>query len=260
MRRCACIVWVGCVLRVREFSVALAFDPDGRHPAGDLRVDRLLPLPGRRPAGDAALRRARRRDDGHLVVDALRLRRRAPVERAGRGRSSCSSPRRRRSSSSCCRSRSRRRRSAPTRSSRRSLWGRLFFGVPLHFAHPLAFAVAVPAAIARARADGAPDGVELRPLPARERALEPARVPGLDRDRPARSRSRCCPAGCGRSPGARADLGDPGDPRTPRSAAAPSGSRSRMCALLGDRLLRRSRAVVPADLRDGAPGPRDRSR
>ncbi len=27
------------------------------------------------------------------------------------------------------------------------LWGRLFFGVPLHLAHPLAFAVAVPAAV-----------------------------------------------------------------------------------------------------------------
>jgi ABC-2 type transport system permease protein len=27
------------------------------------------------------------------------------------------------------------------------VWGRLFFGVPLHFAHPLAFAVAVPAAV-----------------------------------------------------------------------------------------------------------------
>jgi ABC-type polysaccharide/polyol phosphate export permease len=26
-------------------------------------------------------------------------------------------------------------------------WGRVFFGVPLHFAHPLAFAVAVPAAV-----------------------------------------------------------------------------------------------------------------
>lgn len=27
------------------------------------------------------------------------------------------------------------------------VWGRVFFGVPLHFAHPLAFAVAVPAAV-----------------------------------------------------------------------------------------------------------------
>ena len=27
------------------------------------------------------------------------------------------------------------------------LWGRLFFGVPLHFAHPLAFVLAVPAAV-----------------------------------------------------------------------------------------------------------------
>ena len=27
------------------------------------------------------------------------------------------------------------------------LWGRLFYGVPLHFAHPLAFALAVPAAV-----------------------------------------------------------------------------------------------------------------
>src|SRR4029077_18936690 len=27
------------------------------------------------------------------------------------------------------------------------LWGRIFFGVPLHFVHPLAFVIAVPAAV-----------------------------------------------------------------------------------------------------------------
>ena len=65
------------------------------------------------------------------------------------------------------------------------LWGRLLFGVPLHFAHPWLFALVAAGDGARARADGAPAGVELHPLPLRERALEPARVPGLDRDRAA---------------------------------------------------------------------------
>ena len=62
------------------------------------------------------------------------------------------------------------------------LWGRLLFGVPLHFVHPWLFAVA-----ARDRCGARPDGararVDVHPLPLRERALEPPRVPGVDRVR-----------------------------------------------------------------------------
>src|SRR5262245_9117712 len=49
------------------------------HPAGDLRLDRLLHGRLGEPFRDAALRVTRRRVDGNLVGDALRLRRRDPV-------------------------------------------------------------------------------------------------------------------------------------------------------------------------------------
>ena len=61
------------------------------------------------------------------------------------------------------------------------VWGRIVFGIPLHFVHPWLFALALPGDRALARADGPRARLDVRPLPVRERALEPARVPGLDR-------------------------------------------------------------------------------
>ncbi len=87
-------------------------------------------------------------------------------------------------------------------------WGWLFFDVPLEFAHPFAFLVALPVTVVGPRPARARPGLDLHPLPQRERALEPARVPGLARHRPARL--AVAPAGLGRADllGARADLGD----------------------------------------------------
>ncbi len=63
------------------------------------------------------------------------------------------------------------------------VWGRLAFGVPLHFAHPWLFAARAAGDGDLARPDGSGARLDVHPLPPRERALEPARVPGLDRVR-----------------------------------------------------------------------------
>ena len=132
----------------------------------------------------AALRVARRGDDGRLVDDAVRLGRNDPVAalagdaRAGRRRAA------RRWRSSTCRSRSRTRSPACTRSRRRSSGDACVFGVPLHLVHPWLFVLVAARDGRRARADGPRARVDLHPLPPRERALEPPRVPGLDRLRP----------------------------------------------------------------------------
>ena len=100
------------------------------------------------------------------------------------------------------------------------VWGRVVFGVPLHFEHPLGVRRGAPRDGARARADGAPAGVEVRALPARERAHEPARVPRLARDRadlPDRAPARL---GAADLVAARADAGGSTRSATRRSAAA----------------------------------------
>ena len=95
--------------------------------------------------------------------------------------------------------------------------------------------------------------VELHPLPARERALEPARVPDLARHRAARARCRSSPAGSSRSPGCSRRPGGSARSATLRSAAT-RWPRSAMClALLGVVYL----ALAAVFLRDvRAPGPR----
>ena len=209
------IVWVGLVLRVREFSVSRWFILMAViQPVIFASIAFYLFQAGGR-AGDAPLRGARRRDDGDLVVDALRLRRRAPVEplagdaRAARRRAAAV---RRRPDPAHARDlghrRLRARRDAP-------LGPHL-----LRRAAPLRAPGGVRDRRARrgalARADGPPDGVELRPLPPRERALEPARVPGLARDRAALPDRAPARLGDADLVAARADLGDRGDP--PRRA------------------------------------------
>ena len=61
------------------------------------------------------------------------------------------------------------------------IWGRLIFGVPLHFAHPWLFVLAVPTVVLSLGAARPAARVDVRALPQRERDVEPARVPGLDR-------------------------------------------------------------------------------
>src|SRR5262249_49719781 len=105
-----------------------------------------------------------------------------------------------------------------------------------------------------ARADGAPDGVELRPLPPCERTLEPTRVPGLDRNRtavPARA-----PAGLGGT-----DLLAPGTDVGHRSDPP---QRTRRLGLVPDRDVRADRRPppraggrLPPHLRARRPRPRD---
>ena len=96
------IVWVGLVLRVREFSVSRWF----------LLMCLLQPVifasiafylfEAGGKTGDPAVRGPRRRDDGDLVVDPVRLRRRAAVEPlAGNARAPRRARRRRSSSCSC---------------------------------------------------------------------------------------------------------------------------------------------------------------
>ena len=60
------------------------------------------------------------------------------------------------------------------------VWGRSS-SASRSIVHPWQFALALPATVHRARADGPRARVDVRPLPLRERAVEPARVPGLDR-------------------------------------------------------------------------------
>ena len=66
-------------------------------------------------------------------------------------------------------------------------WGRLFFGMPLDFAHPLPARRRAPDDDPEPRDARAPARVDVRPLPERERLLEPPRVPGLAGDGAARA-------------------------------------------------------------------------
>ena len=86
-------------------------------------------------------------------------------------------------------------------------WGRIFFGTPLDFAHPLQLAVALPVDDAQPRSARAPARLDVRPLPAGERVLEPARVPGLARDGPPRAADAAARLGRPDRVGAFADWG-----------------------------------------------------
>ena len=106
------------------------------------------------------------------------------------------------------------------------LWGRVLFGVPLHFVHPWLFVLVAARDRCGARPDGARARVDVHPLPLRERALEPARVPGLDRVRPRSSRRRSARLDAPDLVGAAALLGHASRSGMPRSAAT-CGGRSR---------------------------------
>ena len=132
-----------------------------------------------------ALRRARRRDDGDLVVDAVRLRRRDPVAAVA----------------GSARVLDRRAAAAPARDRAvddRDRVDRALFAdrdavlglALLRRAARRGPSGRVPRRTARgrprARAARPRSRLHLRALPERQRTLEPARVPGLARDRPAR--------------------------------------------------------------------------
>ena len=92
-------------------------------------------------------------------------------------------------------------------------WGRLLFGVPIDLQHPFLFAVALPATTVRAGAARPRAGVHVRALPACERVLEPARVPGVARHRAARARRAAARLGGADLLGAGAHLGRARRPR-----------------------------------------------
>ena len=92
------------------------------------------------------------------------------------------------------------------------LWGRVIFGLPLNFIHPAWFIVALVAAIVSLGLLGLVLSSTFVLLRNAELALEPARVPGLARDRP--PDQPLAPAGLDAADlvGARADLGHPRAP------------------------------------------------
>ena len=131
------------------------------------------------------------------------------------------------------------------------VWGRVLFDVPLDLVHPFAFVVAVPATVLGARAARPAAGVDVHPLPARERALEPARVPGLARHRAARPGRAAARLGRADLVAARADLGRAGDPRR-RDRRRRRWPAIGMC-LLARRRLPRARDGLPARTSSGWP-------
>src|SRR5581483_4237519 len=163
---------------------------DGRHvellprhvdrSADHLRDRSLLHVPLRRQVRNAALRIARRRDDGCLVDDPVRVGRDDPVAAlAGDARA-----RRRRTAVARAR--------LPAVLARERVHRHVRDGgharvgpARLRRAAALRASLALRALAARdrdrSRADGARARVDVHPLPLRERALEPAGVPGLDR-------------------------------------------------------------------------------
>ena len=212
--------------------------------------------------GHAALRRARRRADGDVVVDAVRLGRRDPVAAlAGDARGA----RRRAAARSCVTV-------LPLTMATASIglysvvatlfWGRLLFGVPLDFEHPCCSRSRCPATVARARPARARAGVDVRPLPARERVLEPARVPGLARHRAARAALAAARLGGADLVGARADVGRRGRARRGARRRPARADRDVPPALasiyLGDRL--RSRWRTSSGSRGSARRSRSRER
>ena len=179
--------------------------------ARDLRVDRVLHVRVREPDGNSPLRRSRRRADGHLVGDALRLGRGDPVAAlAGHARD----PRRGAAALP---------RDAPSAHHRdgddRDLLGRRHARVGTHLLRDAARLRASaagrdrdPGDRAQPRRPRSPPRLDVHPLPQRERLREPPRVPGLARDRPARPADAL--AGLGRADrvGALALLGHDRDP------------------------------------------------
>src|SRR5581483_3901535 len=188
-----------------------------------------------------------------LVVDALRLGRRAAVEPlAGHARA----PRRRAAAlpgrPPAAHARDLRHRRLLARRDARLGPGLLRHAAPPR--PPVALPPGGRRSLAIARADGAADGVELHPLPARERALEPARVPGLGRDGPALPAHAPPRLGGAGLVAPRAAVGDRRDP--------PLGARRRRVVPArdvrgGGRGLPRARGRLPPDLRAGRPRPRD---
>ena len=154
---------------------------------------------GRRRHGDAALRRARRRDDGHLVVDALRLGRRDPVAAlAGDARARVAAPP---PFLVSLLGDARDLDDRPLLARRHARLGPLLFGVPLQLVHPFLFALSLPAAVAlarpardRARLD-ASSSTATRTRSRTCSSTRLARRPGCS------CRSRSCRAGRARSPG-----------------------------------------------------------
>ena len=134
------------------------------------------------------------------------------------------------------------------------LWGRILFGVPFTSRTRSLFALALPVTILGLGLLGLVLAADVRPLPARERALEPARVPGLARHRPARPARAPARLGAADLVGARADLG--------HARAARRGARRRPVARAGDvararRRLRRHRRARAPLLRAARPQARD---
>ena len=230
LERCCGCFWIGWLFHLKNLTNSLFF----------VLISVLQPVifasiaffmfddgrPGRRPP----LRRARRGTDGDLVVDAVRLGRRDPVAAlAGHARARVAAPA-----------------SLPLLLLPLTIatatiglysivatlfWGRVFFGVPLDFEHPCALRARAARHRRQPRPARARARLDVRPLPERERVLEPARVPDLARDRPARA--ALAPARLGRAAlvGARADLGDGGGAqRGARRRGAGPGSRCASCS------------------------------
>ena len=184
-------------------------------------------------SGDAALRGARRRADGHLVVDALRLGRRHPVAAlAGHARAAGRRAARRCVSIAAAAHASPRPRSASTRSPATLVWGRLLFDDAARARAPAACSPSrcrPPCLPGPARAGAR---LDVRPLPQRERVLEPARVPGLAGHRPARAALAAARLRRADLVGARARPGGCAPCATRRSAATRWPAIG-MCLLLG---------------------------
>src|SRR4029079_11249872 len=226
---------------------------DRRDHAGRARDDRLLPLPVGRAERIAALRGPRGRLDGHRVDDAFRLGRRDPVAAlAGDARA----PDRRAGAVH--------RRAGPADARDGRLRPRLARLDARVGPRPVPGPTRPPASdplrdrgavrCDRARPPRPLARVDLRAVPQRERALQPARRARLAHHRDARA--DLAAAGLGRTAllGARPDVGDPRDPRL--------GARRRPAA--GDPHVPRARAPLHADrrslpspLRAPRPSPRD---
>ncbi len=101
------VVWSGFLMNMKMLSTLELLPRHGDPAAGDLRDDRLLHVPIRGAPGHPAVRGARRRDDGRLVDDAVRLGRDDPVAAVAGHARARASPRRRPFGLSTCRSRSR---------------------------------------------------------------------------------------------------------------------------------------------------------
>ena len=226
------------LLRTMTLGWKLHFKQESRNPfflyivdrhAADLRDDGVLPLPGRREAGDASSRlRVGSAMMGIWSLTTTAAAARVAAAAAARDRSSSSSPRRRPSGPPSCRSRSR----SPSIGIYSLATGLLYVRVPLRRAR-LGRRLAArssspcPPTILSIGLLGFLMALGLRPLPRGVDGRQPVRVPGLDRSAASSIPLALLPElGRAGRVGARADLGDERAPRTRRSATARPGPTS----------------------------------